>query len=68
MSDILSIIVFSGFGFWFLLFPQNVIKFYSWFHKGEINWTTKQVRLSGLLWLILFAVAVISSWQKLKFQ
>jgi hypothetical protein len=53
-SDYIGLIVFVGFGLWWVLFPNSVIRFYEWFHRRKIS-APKQsiVRIVGVLWIAL---------------
>jgi hypothetical protein len=65
MSDLLGSGLFVGFGAWFLLAPQSVIAFYSWFHRGRVVMPKPLgVRTVGALSLcLLVAVAVATRWR-----
>ena len=59
-SDYFGFGVAFGFGIWFLLFPQGVINFYTWFHQGKVKLPkTFGIRLSGAVWLALMFIALI---------
>jgi hypothetical protein len=54
LPDILGLLPFISFGFWFVLFPNSVIKFYTWFHKGKARkYKPSAVRILGVVWLLL---------------
>ena len=55
-SDVFGLTLFLGFGLWWILLPNGVIKFYTWFHKGEVELPQPIViRIIGLLWFLLVA-------------
>jgi hypothetical protein len=57
VSDYIMIGVFGGFGLWWVIFPQSVVQFYTWFHRGAVKMPRSLfgVRLAGVLWLALLA-------------
>ena len=62
LDDYIAFGVFFGFGFWFLLLPNSVIRFYTWFQKGRVQMPkTFGVRLVGALWIVLMSVVMIFS-------
>ena len=61
-ADYIGLGLVFGFGFWFLLLPKTVIRFYMWFLKGRVQMPgTFGVRLSGALWIILVSMVMIFS-------
>lgn len=60
MNDVLGLLLFVGFGVWWLLFPKSVIKFYGWFHRSKVKLPTAAIiRILGIIWIVL----VITIWQ-----
>jgi hypothetical protein len=60
IGDYVGVIVFGGFGLWWLLFPNNVIKFYTWFHRGRVSFPPQLViRIIGGLWTALVVALAI---------
>jgi hypothetical protein len=39
-SDIGAIALFGGFGLWWVLLPDSVVRFYRWFHRGQVKMPT----------------------------
>ena len=61
LSDYIGFGVALVFGIWLLVFPRSVIGFYTWFHKGGVKMPgTSGVRLSGVLWVALVAIVLIT--------
>lgn len=57
LSDYLGFGLTLGFGLWWLVFPKSVIKFYTWFHRGEAKMPgTFGIRIAGMLWIVLVSV------------
>ena len=55
-SDVAGVALFGGFGLWWVLLPDSVVRFYSWFHRGRVKMPTAlAIRFIGIGWLILFA-------------
>lgn len=53
-DDYIGLIVFVGFGLWWVLLPNSVIRFYEWFHRRTILPPKRSVvRIIGLLWIAL---------------
>ena len=64
ISDYWGWAFFGEFGFWFILFPASVIRFYLWFHRGKIAMLKPNgVRIAGFLWLILVLGVFLSSFK-----
>jgi len=65
IDDVVGIIAFTSLGAWWLIAPQSVVRFYSWFYKRsnrKIEFPKLRViRIIGLLWMIL--VICVSIWQ-----
>jgi len=61
LSDYIALILFAGFGLWWLLFPNSVIRFYTWFHRGRISIPRNLmiIRVAGGLWIALVLVVTI---------
>ena len=58
-SDAVGSSFVIAFGLWWILLPNSVIRFYTWFHRGELKLpAVRGVRLAGAIWLIV-VVAVI---------
>jgi Na+/proline symporter len=53
-SGIPMLILVIGFGLWWVLAPESVIRFYSRMNPNRSR-TPRQIRLAGLAWLILLA-------------
>ncbi len=54
-----------GFGFFWLLFPGLVIRFYTWLHRNKVIMPNKfGVRLCGVLWITLVAAVLIEFLMK----
>jgi len=53
-QDYLGMTVFVGFGLWWVLLPDSVIRFYGWFHRGKLSMPGPlTVRMIGLAWIAL---------------
>ena len=54
-SDIVGFVLFSSFGLWWIIAPQSVIRFYTWFHRGKLSPmpTPTVIRIIGLLVVVL---------------
>ena len=65
MSEIIGIASFSVFGLWWVVAPQSVISFYTWFQGKPLAPAPKPlgIRIAGLLWIALVA-CVVYSWSK----
>ena len=64
-SDSLPFVAFISFGVWWLAFPQSVIRFYAWFHKGKIKLPQPAaVRAIGAGWIVLIAVISFAAQKK----
>jgi succinate-acetate transporter protein len=51
-EDYIGLTVFVGFGLWWVLFPNSVIRFYGWFHRGKVSMPRQSaVRMLGALWI-----------------
>ena len=60
ISDVLAIVLFGGFGLWWVFFPVAVIRFYSWFHRERVQLPSPAVvRFMGVGWLLLFGLVMI---------
>ena len=59
-EDYFGLTAFVGFGLWWLLFPNAVIRFYEWFHGRKMS-TPKPlaVRIVGVLWITLVLTVVL---------
>ena len=59
-SDIGAIALFGGFGLWWVLLPDSVVRFYRWFHRGQVKMPTPLIiRFIGIAWLILFGAVML---------
>ena len=55
-SDLAGSTIFVAFGLWWLILPDSVIRFYTWFHPGGPRLPSAQgIRLAGALWVALVA-------------
>jgi hypothetical protein len=62
LDDCIGFGVVFAFGLWWVLFPESVIRFYSWFHRRRPPIPgTRGVRLAGAIWLVLLIVVTIAS-------
>jgi succinate-acetate transporter protein len=53
-QDYLGLTVFVGFGLWWALFPNSVIRFYLRFLPGRVPTPNPlTVRIVGVLWVVL---------------
>jgi hypothetical protein len=61
-NGIPMLILVYGFGLWWVLAPESVIRFYCRFYQSQKNsftrTTPRRIRLAGLLWLILITAAL----------
>ncbi len=59
-DDYIGLVLCVGFGLWWALFPNSVIKFYTWFHHGRVSLPKQSaVRVVGVLWIAsVLAVAI----------
>ena len=65
ISDYFGFCVFAGFGVWWLLFPNSVIRFYRWFHRGQVKLPAPfGVRLAGALWIALMSAVMLMELAK----
>ncbi len=63
-KDIFGFLLFSSYGFWLLLAPSSVIKFYNCFHDEYLRRHPSRVimpkplgvRIAGLLWLAFLII------------
>lgn len=54
IHDFIFLVVFVGFGLWWLLFPYSVSRFYKRVHNGKVKMGTPiMIRLIGLVWVVL---------------
>jgi hypothetical protein len=60
-SDVIGTVLYLSFGFWWMLFPNSVIRLYLWLFRGKPAlpkpWT---IRFIGLAWIVLFCVAIFA--------
>ena len=48
-----------GFGLWWIVFPDSVVRFYTWFHGGKVALPRRTgVRAAGMFWVLLVLLAV----------
>jgi hypothetical protein len=65
MSDVIGIGGALSFGLWWVVFPQSVIRFYTWFHHGHISIPKATgIRVAGLLWIGLIVVVSVYAFHK----
>jgi hypothetical protein len=54
---ILGPCLICGFGLWLLIFPESVIRFYTWFHQGTVKMPKAgAIRIVGATWLALAVI------------
>ncbi len=59
LSELLGLLPAVLFGLWLAIFPNSVVRFYTWFHKGKVKMPKNYViRMSGVVW-ILWILTVI---------
>ena len=67
-SDCFGIALFAGFGLWWAIFPGNVIRFYNWFHRGQIKplpaRAANVVRVVGIAWIVLIFIVEFSTFAR----
>ena len=57
LETIAVYVIFGGFGLWWALFPNSVIRFYKWFHNGKVKMASpKAIRIIGIIWTVFFIV------------
>jgi len=62
-TDYLGFGLFLAFGLWWIFFPQSVIRFYQWFHRGAVKMPNKSgVRLSGVVWVLLVSAIILTGF------
>jgi len=54
-----------GFGLWWVLFPNSVVRFYAWFHSGRVEPKASQVRAAGACWIALVLVVTMLTFKRL---
>jgi nicotinamide riboside transporter PnuC len=65
LSDYLGFALAMGFGLWLIVFPTNVIGFYTWFHKGQAKMPQAfAVRLTGAAWIVLVTIVTLLAFTK----
>jgi hypothetical protein len=53
-DDYIGLVPYVGFGLWWVLFPNSVIKFYTWFGRRRVSLPKQSaVRVLGVLWIAL---------------
>jgi hypothetical protein len=59
-ENYLGLTLSVGFGLWWALFPNGVIRFYEWFHRRKMS-TPKPlaIRIVGVLWIALVLTVVL---------
>jgi hypothetical protein len=61
LTDYLGIVVFGGFGRWWIIFPRSVAHFYSRFHAGRIQIPKPAaIRVIGCAWVALVLTVVLT--------
>jgi hypothetical protein len=64
-SDFVGFGLSLAFGLWLVLFPESVIKYYTWFHRGYFKSPGPSgVRLAGVLWSILVVVVGLTFFRR----
>ena len=64
-SDYVGTAILLGFGFWWILFPESVIRFYTWFHKRKSRLPgARWVRIMGVVWVLAVAVVQFFALRK----
>jgi len=62
LSDCIGLGMCVGFGLWWVLLPNSVVRFYTWFHHGRVKLPrVSTVRLVGGLWIALVLAITIFS-------
>jgi succinate-acetate transporter protein len=57
LSDYIGFVLFGGFGVWWIVLPESVIKLYTWFHKGQVRLPDPStIRVIGIVWVVVVAV------------
>ena len=60
LSDYIGFGIFLGWGLWWVVFPNSVIRFYTWFHPGGVKVPRALgVRLVGALWIVLVLLVML---------
>ena len=53
-NDAIGSAVVLSFGLWWVVSPESVIRFYTWFHRGRAALPgARRVRIAGTLWLAI---------------
>ncbi len=64
-SDFLGIVVFGGFGLWWLFFPRSVAKFSDWFYRRKMKMPKPYViRIIGATWFVFVVVLAVTVRRK----
>lgn len=64
-KDIFPFGLLIGFGLWWVIFPQTVIRFYTWFHKGRAKMPQPPViRVIGAAWVVLVSVITLTTQKR----
>ena len=58
LTDCVAFAAFTSFGLWWLIFPDSVIRFYSWFGPA-VPKNPVIIRLAGLAWTMVMICAFI---------
>ena len=65
MSDVIGLGLALSFGLWWLAFPQSVMRFYTWFHRGRVVMPQSiGIRVAGLAWIVLVLVVSVIAFHK----
>jgi hypothetical protein len=57
MKDLLPALMFAAFGGWWLIFPDSVLRFYAWFHRGKVKLPQPLIiRIIGAASIVLIGV------------
>ncbi len=64
---LLPFLPFWAFGAIFVLFPQEVTRFYKWFHGPEASMVQRleprHARNAGFVWLVVMAIVTYAEWR-----
>jgi succinate-acetate transporter protein len=64
-GDFLGLALFGGFGLWWLVFPESVIRFYTWFHGRRSRLPRPvAIRVMGAAWFVFVTAVVLLSARK----
>jgi hypothetical protein len=64
-SDAVGSVLVLSFGIWWVLFPASVLRFYTWFHRGEVTLPAPSgVRLAGAVCLTLVGAVLLLAFAR----